>query len=145
MPPPIATSLEHRVTAGSHIQHQPERERGRSRSTPSFTLRVSVGQATLMRPPEVAFIAPREVCRMANDVFRGGGIESLIPRVSSRGAMKATFVAGASTLATLQKTSLPKLDPRRSRCVTMPRVGITTFSPDNNTFPGGTAPCRTTC
>ena len=127
MPPPIATSLEHRVTAGSHIQHQPERERGRSRSTPSFTLRVSVGQATLMRPPEVAFIAPREVCRMAND-----------------GAMMATFVAGASTLATLQKTSLPKLDLRRSRCVTMPRVGITTFSPDNNTFPGGTAPCRTT-
>ncbi len=43
-----------------------------------------------MRPPKVAFIAPREESRTLNDaVSRVSG--SLVTRLTSRGAMKATF------------------------------------------------------
>ena len=43
-----------------------------------------------MRPPKVAYIAPREASRTRNDaVSRGSG--SLVTRLTSRGAMKATF------------------------------------------------------
>ena len=43
-----------------------------------------------MRPPKVAFIAPPEESRTRNDtVFRVSG--SLVTRLTSRGAMKATF------------------------------------------------------
>ena len=45
----------------------------------------------MMRPPKVAFIAPREESRTRNDaVSRVFG--SLVTRLTSRGAMKATFV-----------------------------------------------------
>ena len=44
----------------------------------------------MMRPPKVAFIAPREESRTRNDtVSRVSG--SLVTRLTSRGAMKATF------------------------------------------------------
>ena len=47
-----------------------------------------------MRPPKVAFIAPCEESRTRNDaVFRVS--ESLVTRLTSRGAMKATFVGEA--------------------------------------------------
>ena len=58
-----------------------------------------MGWPLLMRPPEVAFIAPREGGRTLNDaVSRVSG--SLVTRLTSRGAMKATFV-GHVTLARL--------------------------------------------
>ncbi len=47
-------------------------------------------RARVTRPPKVAFIAPREGSRMTKDVFPRL-FRSLATRLSSRGAMKATF------------------------------------------------------
>ena len=51
-----------------------------------------------MRPLKVAFIAPREVCRMENDIFFRG-MKSRVTRLSSRGAMKATFKSARPTVS----------------------------------------------
>ncbi len=54
------------------------------------------GKSSRMRPPKVAFIAPRDETRTRNDaVSRVFG--SLVTRLTSRGAIKATFVGHVIT------------------------------------------------
>ena len=58
-----------------------------------------------MCPPKVAFIAPREESRTQNDtVSRVPG--SLVTRLTSRGAMEATFVGNVKMAMSSEKKSL---------------------------------------
>ena len=76
------------------------------------TLAKSVGIPRLTSPPKVAFIAPREVSRMTNDAF-SWLFGSLATRLSSRGAVKATF-GGHTTFERCSPTLLASVATQRA-------------------------------